>query len=436
MRVHQLATFIIGELLFLILLLGSPMWAQRIVRPYTSADKQARYPKYVAFLPSDKLDSVLVYANTDIVPVVYKVNKYRLQSNAQLDSIVSLINRVILDSDVQLAYVWIGGSASPEGPLRWNKKLGEYRSSALAQYLLSHSHITSNQLRVENLVEDWYSVSCKLQTLDFPHKEKILNIISSESDWEKRKQRIKQIDGGVTWWKLIREIFPPYRNGRILIVCNAGFNRISLKPTPPLSPLQIPVPRMENTMFARSLPMKTRENRFYAIKTNTVFLAALCANIGFEAELWRHWSLDLPVWYSPYDIRKPDRKIRLLATQPELRWWPHKAGEGFFMGPHAHLAGFNIALNDHGRYQDPNRALWGFGVGLGYAFNLGVKKKWAVEMNLGAGYANYVYDSYNNWKNGDKFESCTHEHYWGITRVGINVAYKWYRPRKRWKTAK
>lgn len=398
-------------------------------------DVLKKYPKYITFLPADKLDSVLEYANTDIVPVVYKVNKYDLQPTAQLDSIVNLLDKLMVDPDVQIAYVWIGGSASPEGAVWWNKKLGEYRSLALAKYLFGHTNITRDKMRIENLVEDWYSVSRRLKKIDFPHKDLILQIISEEPDWQARKQKIKDIDNGVTWWKLIREVFPPYRNGRMVIVCSPEYKGMPLMPIASITPFCIPVPQINETLSPQSLLMKVREKRFFAIKTNMLFLAALCANIGFEAELWRHWSIDLPIWYSPYDIRKPDRKIRLLAAQPELRWWPKKAGEGFFIGPHAHLVGFNIALNDHGRYQDPNRALWGYGVGMGYAVNFGAKKRWAMELNLGVGYANYVYDTYRNWKNGYKFESGIHDHYWGVTRAGINIAYKWYKQRKKWRVA-
>lgn len=107
------------------------------------------YPHYVTFLPADRADSVLAYAKTDIVPVVYQVNKYKLNTNAQIDSIVHLVNRVKCDCRVRLAYVWIGGSASPEGPLRWNRKLGEYRSKALADYLLAHTELDSAELRVQ-----------------------------------------------------------------------------------------------------------------------------------------------------------------------------------------------------------------------------------------------------------------------------------------------
>jgi len=37
------------------------------------------YPKYITFLPADKLDSVLAYSYTDIVPVIYEVNKIVLK---------------------------------------------------------------------------------------------------------------------------------------------------------------------------------------------------------------------------------------------------------------------------------------------------------------------------------------------------------------------
>lgn len=57
-----------------------------------------------------------------------------------------------------------------------------------------------------------------------------------------------------------------------------------------------------------------------AVKTNLLFDAVLVANLGVEISPWTHWSLDIPVWYSPYNISST-RNIRLLAVQPEIRWW-------------------------------------------------------------------------------------------------------------------
>ena len=164
------------------------------------------------------------------------------------------------------------------------------------------------------------------------------------------------------------------------------------------------------------------------MKTNVLFLAGLVANLGFEAELWERWSIDIPVWYSPYDITSKVR-FRFLATQPELRYWTRKAGEGHFFGLHTHIIGFDVSVNDHGRYQDPDHAVWGMGLSWGYTTHLDKNKRWLLEFNLGAGFAEYDFDVYRNWKNGPKFRSGS-DWYWGVTRAGLSVGYKWYKDRK------
>lgn len=386
------------------------------------------YPRYVTFLPQSKLDSVLAYAQTDIVPVIYKVNKYELHPNTQTDSIVSLINRIRRDYRVRIAYIWIGGSASPEGSVSWNKQLGHYRSQALANYLRKHTAIQDSLLRVENLGEDWSSVAWALQQKpEFPNQSKVLKIIQTEPDWTRRKIRIKALDQGRTWHALLHQLFPSFRNSRMVIVCHSE----NIK-TIPVSPFPFIVPEaMYPPLPAIQIQVEPpqQEYRFLALKTNALFLAAGVANLGFEAELWKRWSIDIPVWYSPYDFT-PTRKLRLLAIQPEIRRWIKKAGKGHFLGLHTHVAGFNIAINDHGRYQDPNHALWGLGVSYGYSRQLGKNKHWNIEFNIGAGFAEYSYDEYRNWENGPKVDSGS-DWYWGITRAGISLSYRWFKERKK-----
>ena len=163
-------------------------------------------------------------------------------------------------------------------------------------------------------------------------------------------------------------------------------------------------------------------------KRQLLFDAALVANLGIEISPCTHWSLDIPVWYSPYNITSR-RNIRLLAVQPEIRWWPEEALRGHFIGLHTHVAGFNIALDDYARYQDPNHALWGLGLSYGYALPLGRAQRWGLEFTIGAGFAKYRYDAYRNRENGQKFASGS-DCYWGITRAGITLSYKWDLSRK------
>lgn len=169
-------------------------------------------------------------------------------------------------------------------------------------------------------------------------------------------------------------------------------------------------------------------HRMLAVKSNALFLAATVFNVGMEVGFAPDWSLDIPLYYSPYDISST-RKLRTLAVQPEVRWWTDTAGQGLFLGVHMHFAGFNIAVNDHGRYQDDERPLWGMGVGGGYAFCLDKNKRWSLELNLGVGFASYSYDVFCNTPGGQKKGSGKDCH-WGVTRAGVTFAYRWQLPHK------
>lgn len=383
------------------------------------------YPDYVVFSSPNGKDSLGYSPHGLIVPVVFRVNRYDLQPNSLLDTVVQELCRLRSDSAVRVARVWIGGSASPEGPLDWNRRLGEYRSQALARYLSQQTGFPQEQMTVVNLGEDWYSFEQTMKHgMQIPHREEVVAILLREPDAERRKQQIVALDGGRTWHRIIRDLFPPFRNARLAVVCYEQPREI----------LSVPV-RLSLYRSAQPASRPVLSSSFgsrrggamrpwhLAVKSNLLVLAATVANVGVEVELWPHGSLDIPVFYSPYDIT-PTRKLRVLATQPELRWWPGLVMQGHFVGLHTHVAGFNIAVNDKGRYQDPNHALWGMGVSYGYALSWGASKQWGVEFTLGVGFAEYDYDVYRNRPGGPLFESGS-DWYWGITRAGISLSYKW-----------
>lgn len=160
--------------------------------------------------------------------------------------------------------------------------------------------------------------------------------------------------------------------------------------------------------------------REIAIKTNLLFWTVLGANIGAEIQTGEHFSIDLPFWYSPWNTSSTFR-LRLMGTQPEIRYWFYKAFKGHVIGPHCHIFGYNVSTNNTYRYQDDNHLLWGTGISYGYAFNW--HEHWGAELNIGAGYAHTTYDKYGNITNGKWIESGK-KNYWGITRTGITLSYK------------
>lgn len=353
---------------------------------------------------------------------IYRVNKYILLPSSDLDSLGRYIDARLPD----IRRVRVGGSASPEGPVWWNLKLGEYRAEALSKWLLGNTQLPSKLLETESLGEDWQWVVRALEGSSFPHRDRILQIIASEPDWESRKNLIRRIDGGRTWWKLVREVFPPIRNSRVLIIEHAPS-------PPPIEPIfaTLELPADESSLLAPSTitTLAPAPTCALALKTNLIFAGALVANLGVEVQLHRHWSLDIPVYYSPYDIT-PTRKIRLLSSQPELRYWFKEAMRGLYVGAHATVSGFNVAVSDRARYQDPEHALWGVGVGLGWATHLDRKRHWGLELNIGAGMARYKYDEFRNVPNGSLVREGSGT-WWGPTRAGITISYQW-----RWRTGR
>lgn len=401
----------------------SSVWGQNALR------------SYVTFLPAERIDSVWEYAATDVIPIIYRVNLHHLVRNAQLDTLAAVIDSVRADSSVRFRYVYVGGSASPEGPVWWNKDLGRYRAGELTRFLLRETTLGEREMRVENLMEDWGSVVRTLSRPDFRHPDwvdvgRVLDIIASEDDWVRRKQKIRRLDGSRTWWWLVHEVFPPLRNSRLVIVCeqqplamsvpalNVAAERV-VEPSWPW-PEYVPEAAPDFAPWPRKM---------IAVKTNLAFAAALVANVGVEVELWPHTSLDVPFYYSPYDISETWR-IRLFGVQPELRWWPRRAGEGWFVGAHGTVMGFNVSVNDNGRYQDPNHALWGLGLGCGWAAHFGASRRWGIEMNVGGGFFRYQSRAYRNWHNGPKFRRDGTRTWWGPTRVGVTLTYQWRVPRK------
>ena len=158
----------------------------------------------------------------------------------------------------------------------------------------------------------------------------------------------------------------------------------------------------------------------WAIKTNVAYLAATVANLGVEYSFGKHYSVDLPIIYSPYTVAR-DYRLRFLAIQPEFRYWLKTPMKGHFFGAHLNIGAFNIAVDDKNRYQSPDGF---YGVGLSYGYVLPFARHWAAEFTVGAGYVHTKYDTYYNIPNGARFEKGRFYNYWGLTKMGINLVYR------------
>ncbi len=174
-------------------------------------------------------------------------------------------------------------------------------------------------------------------------------------------------------------------------------------------------------------PMQTDElvsvpqtsSRYVAFKTNLAAWAGTIMNLAADVQVSEHFSVELPVLWCPWYV-SDKHAVKTFTIQPEGRYWLTRPGEGHFFGVHAQIGWFNVKWN-RDRYQDTSRPLLGAGISYGYLLPLG--EHWAGEFTFGAGYANMKYDTYYNIGNGARIDTRT-KNYWGITRVGISVVYR------------
>lgn len=159
--------------------------------------------------------------------------------------------------------------------------------------------------------------------------------------------------------------------------------------------------------------------RYLAVKTNLAAWAGTIMNLAVDVQVSEHFSVELPVLWCPWYVSS-EHAIKTFTVQPEARYWLSKPGKGHFFGVHAHVGWFNVKWN-RDRYQDTERPLLGAGISYGYL--LPFNEHWAGEFTLGAGYANMRYDTWYNIDNGARIDTRT-KNYWGITRVGLSVVYR------------
>lgn len=75
------------------------------------------------------------------------------------------------------------------------------------------------------------------------------------------------------------------------------------------------------------------------------------SNVAVEIDLSQKLSLNIPVYYSAWNYFSGTTKFRMLAAQPELRYWPTR-DRRLFAGVHFGVASYNLALGGKWRIQD------------------------------------------------------------------------------------
>ena len=354
----------------------------------------------------------------------------------RLDEFMRRVSEMHGDSTVWLNSIDIVAYASPEGPYTLNRKLARKRAENISAYLRGNMPFLSGSLfNVQPKGIDWDGLAAMVGASDMRYRSEVLNILRNVPETtyrngrlvDSRLKRLMDLRGGRPYNYMLTHFFPELRAAGAYVVCD--FVRVA-QPEIPINKPNKPNeaneanktndPNEADAAVPAATESPERDYDRWAIKSNALYLAAGVANIGGEYAFHPHWSVDLPLVYSPYTIARRYR-MRFLYIQPEARYWLDRPMKGHFFGVHLHAGVFNVSLDDKNRYQS-EKGFHGGGISYGYAMPL--SRRWSMEFTVGVGYAFTKYCTYYNVPNGIRYEKDIPYHYWGLTKLGLNFVYR------------
>ena len=380
-------------------------------------------------------DNTITTADTVGVKVYFRQGSSILQpafrdNSVRLDEFMRRVSEMHSDSTARLNSIDIVAYASPEGPYTLNRKLARKRAENISAYLRdSLPFLPESLFNVQPKGIDWDGLAAMVEASDMRYRSEVLNILRNvpETTYRKGKlvdsrlKRLMDLRGGRPYNYMLEHFFPELRSAGAYVVCD--FVRIA-QPAIPINKPNEPNEANGANEVDAAIPVATelpeRDYDRWAIKSNALYLAAGVTNIGGEYAFHPHWSVDLPLVYSPYTLARTYR-MRFLYIQPEARYWLDRPMKGHFFGVHLHAGVFNVSLDNKNRYQSEK----GFhGAGISYGYAMALSRRWSMEFTVGVGYAFTKYCTYYNVPNGLRYEKDRPYNYWGLTKLGLNFVYR------------
>lgn len=329
------------------------------------------------------------------------------------------IHRILSNPANREKQLVIEGTASPEGPVNINNRLGKVRAQNLADWVVGQFPDLEGRIVIRAKGEDWEGLRAGVEnssTLSAQAKDELLAIIDSDNTPEKKETLLKAHSAYGT---VEKEIFPYIRYARF-----AGFELAepaTASETEPVTDTTAVTP-VADTITTQpadttALPQvdtigakpgqdslstwvpgiirpetqvaKRKRNMIAALKSNLLYDAVTAVNVEVEIPIADRFSV---AWEDVFPWWETGNKFcfQLWEMGGEIRYW-FKPWEtygteklrGWFVGPYAMSAKYDFQFDKEINYQGE---FWSVGATAGYAMPIGKKKRVNLEFSLSMGY--------------------------------------------------
>ena len=163
----------------------------------------------------------------DELEIIFKVSKIQIDSSVfnnevTFGKILAAVDKIYSNPNFKVDKIQVAGYASPEGRPSFNNWLGENRAKALIDYIINHRPqygLTRNHFEMVNGDENWAGLKRLLKGSNIEEKDEVIAIIDDSTlAGEQKKTKIKAMDYGRVWKKMLDEIYPHLRCARYLAV--------------------------------------------------------------------------------------------------------------------------------------------------------------------------------------------------------------------------
>ncbi len=162
----------------------------------------------------------------DELEIIFKVSKIEIDSSVfnnemTFGKILAAVDKIYSNPKFKVDQIEIAGYASPEGRRSFNNWLGQNRAKALIDYIIENRpqyNLTADNFRLRNGEENWAGLRRLLLDSRIEEKDQVVEIIDMDLPDEEKKARIKAIDNGKVWKKMLDQVYPHLRSARYLAV--------------------------------------------------------------------------------------------------------------------------------------------------------------------------------------------------------------------------
>ncbi len=364
-----------------------------------------------------------------------------------LEHLSRVLNEFKTDTLLTMVKINVDSYTSPENGASYNRKLAASRTEAACKYLTEKEGVSEDLIEHSSTGIAWLLLQDMILNSELSGREQAAAIIDNvqEETWgrvdpadrypvllDSRNKHLMDFEVGNPYKYMREHFFPLMRSTNIVItytvqqapkVAEPEVNEVvveevieEVEQAVQETPVEEPIAEIEEADLES-------KKMLFALKTNLVAYIPFIFNIGVEVPLGDKFSLDVPLYYSPYTLIE-SYSFRTLGIQPEFRYWFDQSMTGHFVGFHMMGGWYNMAWNSRSRFQDMDGETPVYGAGFSYGYAKSLKNdRWGIEFNAGLGYGHFHYDVFANEENGILYKDDTFD-YWGITRLSVNIIYK------------